>query len=109
MPERESEKMIREIKLDRHTDRTITSKEKLRKEIKAIRKRGWSTDVSEIMEGIHCVGAPVFGRDNELAGAVWVVAPSVRLPEKMFKTTAEIVIDHAERISASLGFRGSSS
>jgi DNA-binding IclR family transcriptional regulator len=106
MPGNERDRMISEITLQRMTSNTITSKSALKNELGRIRTRGWSTDKSEIMEGIHCVAAPVFGRDGETAGAIWVVAPSSRMPQKMFNETAGHVIKSAKTISGRLGFRG---
>ena len=108
MPKAERDRMIAEISLERLTVNTITSKKSLRDELNRIRTRGWSTDRSEIMEGIHCVAAPVFGRDRDTAGAIWVVAPSSRMPQKMFSSTAGFVTKSAEAISGRLGFRGES-
>ncbi len=52
------------------TDKTITEKDALRKELENIRTRGYSTDREEFGGGITCVAAPIFDLTGRVIGTV---------------------------------------
>ena len=49
------------------------------RELDAIRERGWSMDGEQTELGISSIGAPVFGSNGEIYGAIGVVTPSFRM------------------------------
>jgi len=61
-----------------------------------------------IMEGMHCIGAPIFNRYGYPVAEIWITGPSIRITEKDFPIIGEEVKKHAAYISKSLGFRGTS-
>jgi DNA-binding IclR family transcriptional regulator len=63
--------------LERKTENTITSRERLFQELQQIRERGYAVDREENVEGIRCVAAPVYYRS--IRGGVSVTAPASRL------------------------------
>ena len=58
--------------LPAYTARTITDPKKLRSEVTAIRKRGWSLDLGETAPSIQALAAPVFASDGKVVAALSV-------------------------------------
>ena len=98
-PDAERTADIARLKLDRFTERTITSRKELLGECRRIVQCGYATDQAETEEGIHCVAAPVFDRHDLLLATVWVSAPSRRMPKTAFAETAPWVVAAAQAIS----------
>jgi DNA-binding IclR family transcriptional regulator len=61
------------------TKRTITDPEKLKRELRKIRKEGVAFTREEIDEGVNAIGVPILSYKNQPAGAVVVVGPSSRI------------------------------
>lgn len=97
------EKTVSGLKLKKFTDNTLTSSQDLLKELDEVAKLGYAVDREEEMEGQVCVGAAVLNRSAELAGAIWIVAPSNRLPESEIPRVGLLVKEAVEKISSSLG------
>lgn len=103
-PEEEREKLMAEIALERYTPRTITTRERLREELDAVRSRGFSLDDEEHIPGIRCLGAPVFGQHGEILGAMSIAGPSVRLTRERILSFAEALKAAALAASRGLGY-----
>ena len=83
-----SEQRVEDI-LDRHglparTDQTITDREELFEDLKAIRDRGYAYDDEESLQGLRCVAAPIHAPNDSVIGAVSVSGPISRLSESRF-------------------------
>ncbi len=68
-----------QLKLASLTAATVTDAEQLRKQLWAIRERGFSVDQDEVEVGIGALGAPIVGDDGQAFAAVVIVAPTQRL------------------------------
>lgn len=95
--------LLGKLSFTRYNRRTIASRAQLLRELDSVRKRGYALDRAEVVDGIHCVSAPIFGADGSVAAAITVTGPISRLPEKMFAKTGRQVVEHAGRISRRLG------
>lgn len=84
LPRERVEAIVDEKGLPRYTDNTITSREALFEELETIRERGYAFDNEEKIKGLKCVGAPVFGTDESVLGAVSVSGPSSRMVGERF-------------------------
>ena len=104
LPEDEMDDMFRQINLKKYSNKTITDKEHFRKELKKIRKKGYAIDHAEEIEGMHCVGAPIFNRNGYPVSAIWITGPSHRLLEKDFPLIGEAVKKGTMKISQSFGY-----
>ena len=104
LTEKETDKIISELELTRFTSKTITTISKLKKEIKQIQKVGFGVDMEEEMEGQICIGSVVKNRQNNVAGAIWLVAPSGRMDGKKIEQTGRLIKQSADQISTSLGY-----
>jgi DNA-binding IclR family transcriptional regulator len=99
LPDADRADRIRRLRLTPCTPRTITGRHELARECLRIREQGYSTDYAEADEGIHCIAAPVYAPDGTLLAAIWISAPSRRLPRSQFAEVAVPVKRAAARIT----------
>jgi DNA-binding IclR family transcriptional regulator len=92
--------------LARLTDRTITAPRALRRELSAVRARGWAATREELEPGFVAVAAPVRGIDGRVLGAISVGGPRGRLKPALLAEIAGRLPAAASGISARLGYRG---
>jgi len=104
LPDDEREKLLKSITYSRFNKRTITNPDKLRKKLKHVKKQGYSIDHAEEVDGMHCLGAPIFNRRGYPIAAIWLTGPSMRINEEDFDKIGKDVRRHSDRISKSLGY-----
>ena len=85
------------------TRNTIVDPGALRRELAAIRARGYSIDNCEHEPDLRCVGAPIRNAAGRVFAAISASGPARRLPDERIPGLAEQVVAHAEAISARLG------
>ncbi|MFM9279779.1 IclR family transcriptional regulator [Paenibacillus jiagnxiensis] len=84
------------------TDKTITDRQKLEKELERFIDAGYSIDDEENEEGLFCLAAPVFGADGTIQAAISVAGPKERmLTRKDFIT--DKLLRTSKQISESIG------
>ncbi len=86
------------------TERTITSKEALKEELKGVKDKGWATDMEEYMEGVRCIGAPLYGRKRNCIAAMGVMGPAYRLSEDKMGHALPVVRQAVHQLSLDMGF-----
>lgn len=96
------EKLMGGIHFTKYTERTITSKEELLKELRRVRERGYALDRREMEEHMECAGAPVFDRDGTLLGAISV--SSLYKPSEDYEALGRKVAKKSREVSMLLGF-----
>lgn len=104
MPEDERNRMLEGVTLNRFTENTIVSKHDYVDCLEEVRLKGYATDHSEDIQGINCVGAPIFDESGSPVAAIWITGPNGRLPSSEFDRKGEVVIKYAMEISAKLGY-----
>jgi IclR family KDG regulon transcriptional repressor len=80
------------------TPSTITDRRRLLADLEKTRRRGYAIDREEAVQGIGCIGAPVFQREGTVGGAMSLSGPPNRvlgtrmegLAEELLRTTAEV-------------------
>ncbi|MGV8918071.1 MAG: IclR family transcriptional regulator [Pseudomonas sp.] len=90
--------------LERFTDTTLDTEEKLRAELEIIRLRGYSIDEAEHQPGIRCIGAPVRNQNGDVFAGLSITGPAWQLTAEKVPELSKVVIYHADQISRSLGF-----
>ncbi|TKG95747.1 IclR family transcriptional regulator [Puteibacter caeruleilacunae] len=100
--ETELDETLKRIKFEKHTPTTIVDVEQLKKELSGIQDVGYSIDRSELLEGVHCVGAAIVNKLNHPIGAIWITGPLNRLRKEQFEKYGELVKKHAHIISQQL-------
>lgn len=112
LPRTRVERIIDAYGLEKMTENTITDRSALFDELEKTRKRGFSLNDQEEVEGVRAVGAPVRDQTGRVLGSVSVSGPISRiqgerfhemLPEKVKNTTnvIEANVNMTESISTS--------
>lgn len=95
LPEDELAPLLTQVKLEKHTDRSITSRKELRAELEHIRANGYAVDRGEHFDGIHCVAAPLLNHHGQAIAAITIAGPSSRIPAGRFAEFGQVMIDAA--------------
>ena len=82
--------IVKGLKLERFTARTLTSRNDLRKELDSIRQRGYSIDDEEIVVGVKCVAAPILGSDGYAVAAFSIAGPADRMGRRFRKIATRV-------------------
>jgi DNA-binding IclR family transcriptional regulator len=88
------------------TPRTITDHAALRREIEAIRARGYSLDNEEVVMGVYCVGIPILDRNGHPVGAVSISGPSPKRPGPELDALVAMLAPACGHVSRKLGYAG---
>lgn len=70
MPEDERNHYLTHTELIRYTEKTITTRKALEKELLNVRQKGYSLSQGELISYRCAMGAPVFGHSEKLEGAI---------------------------------------
>jgi IclR family transcriptional regulator, acetate operon repressor len=92
-------------RLERRTERTITSRAALETELEAVRQRGYAVTDSELEPGLVAVAAPVCRDGGAVVAALSVSGPDTRLTEARVADVAFHCMAQASALSAVLGHR----
>jgi DNA-binding IclR family transcriptional regulator len=92
-------------RLDRRTDKTITSEAALRADLAGVRARGYAVTEEELEPGLIAVAAPIRGYDGAVVAALSVSAPTTRMTGEGVAAAAAQCMQEAAGLSAVLGYR----
>jgi len=104
-PESFIDELFSNGELRAYTANTITDKDKLKKSLTQIRRRGVAVDNEEYEDGLKCVAAPIRDYNSGVIASFCVAGPSIRLRQSVIKRLKEQVAQASEEISRRLGFR----
>lgn len=107
LSEAELDAFLKNKKLEKFTEKTITSPEQLKKELYIIRRQSYALDLEETEVGIRCVAAPIYNHLGNATAALGISAPSSRISALYLNELANAVKQTALDISVKLGFKGS--
>ncbi|WP_216216621.1 IclR family transcriptional regulator [Amycolatopsis aidingensis] len=93
-------------KLERYTENTIVDLDEFHAELGRVRERGYAANLGEWRADITAVASPVFDSTGVPVASLSVSAPADRMPEDTRKRYGKLVTEAAQRVSATLGFRG---
>ena len=102
LPDGELDEILKEMRLVRYNEKTITTKRGLRDELRQIRECGFALDRGEQLNGIHCVGAPIFNRHRQPVAAMWITGPEDRVPKESFPDLGKTMRKYADRVTERL-------
>ncbi len=102
--ERQREQQIANLKFEKHTERTILSGAELRKDLDAVKKRGFAMSLGEEMLQITGISAPVWNSDGRVTAALSIWAMSDTASEVEVVAASGQLIDAANNVSRELGW-----
>lgn len=85
--------------LTAYTEKTITSPERLREELRIVRKRGYAVTDEEFEMGIRAISAPIRDIDGKVVAAMSVPFPTGRLKEERIPEIAQALMEAANAVS----------
>ncbi len=100
------ESYLERIDLAAQTPNTVTSPERLRREIAEVRRTGFAIDDGEFDPEVRCVALPVRDFTGEIIGAIGISGPVWRLSIEDLRKRARIVRAAADRLSGEFGYPG---
>lgn len=78
-PKRRRGQLMKSGPLHRYTKNTITDPEELETQLSVIRKRGYSIDDQEFLDGVICLAVPVYDNKGQVCAAIAISAPQARM------------------------------
>lgn len=87
----------------RHNKNTITSLEKLARELEKVRQLGYAFENEEAEIGFRCIGAPIYDSANNVISAISVAGTTAQIPREKLTKLALTVKETAQEISVHLG------
>lgn len=104
LEDEEIEAIVKDKGLPRLTNNTITDPDLLKKELHAIRARGYAVDNEENEPGIRCVAAPILDFSKHVIASISISGPSVRITNEKIPELAEMVVETSQEISRTPGY-----
>jgi IclR family acetate operon transcriptional repressor len=99
------EELLSSIHFERTTPKTITSLGRLKKQLATFQERGYALDDEEAVIGVRCLGAPIFGQEGTVVGAISISGPVVRITSDRLPLFSREICKAAREISVLLGAR----
>ncbi len=90
--------------LPAYTERTITNRRKLHRELEAVREQGYAIAHDELEVGLSALAAPIRSAHGDVVASISVSGPSYRLPDPQMSDLIKIVIEAADDVSRRLGW-----
>lgn len=106
LPVEEQEAILARDGFERFTEFTVTDPDRIRHILGDIRRQGYHVGVRDLDADALGVGAPIFDDAGQIAGAIGVAAPAVRLPEVEIAPMIDLVRGATAEISRLLGYAG---
>lgn len=97
------ERFLKRIRLMPSTEKSITDRPALLREIEEVRRTGIAFDDGEFNLEVRCVAVPVKDFTGNIVGAVGISGPIWRLPNQALQGRAKILQAAAARLSADFG------
>ncbi len=88
--------------LEKRTEKTITDPEKLRTELRRIRKQGYALDEREFASSMRCVAVPVFSKGGVYSG-LSISGPDSRFSRNYLLKLKDEILSEANELSRRLG------
>jgi IclR family KDG regulon transcriptional repressor len=106
LPPEQFERFLMRAELTPYTPNTITSADKLRREITEVRRGGIAIDDGEFDAELRCVALPVRDFSGQIIGALGVSGPVWRLSIETLHKRARLARVAADKLSAEFGYSG---
>ena len=98
------EEYLKHTKLRAFTATTVTNKRQLLMNLKETRKRGYAIDRGEAVQGLGCIGAPIFECGGCVVGSISLSGAMSRVLGDRLEALIEELLKTASEISQYLGY-----
>ncbi|PMR72132.1 IclR family transcriptional regulator domain-containing protein [Billgrantia endophytica] len=85
LPDAELDAFLEQVKLERHTDKTIVDKAELKRRILDIRQQGYAIADQELDSGLRSIAVPAFDANDKLLGAINISTNAARVDYETLK------------------------
>jgi DNA-binding IclR family transcriptional regulator len=103
LPEEERRPLLQAERLVRLTERTLTDRERLARELERVRRQGYAVDEGETERGAACIGAPILNREGRPVAALSLSGPVERILVKRQEIAVALVAT-CQELSRRMGF-----
>ena len=90
--------------LPRLTEKTITDKEELEKELNKVKKQGFALDKEENEKDVRCIAVPIKNYQGKVIGAISISSPAYRININKQNHLKKVLIETSKNISKRLGY-----
>lgn len=104
LPEERAAEVLRRIRFERFTNRTLLTVEALRTEMEKTRRRGYAVDDEEFEEGLRCIAVPLLDAQRQPVAAVSISGPSFRVTAQKLPSIANHLLQCVRGISVDMGY-----
>lgn len=104
MTDEEINNIIKNARFTQFTCNTITEPDKLKDELRKIRKAGYSVDNEEIELGLRCIAAPIMDYSKAPVGSISIAGPTSRMGDEKVYSISKDLKYIADKISETLGY-----
>ena len=91
-------------RLQAFTDTTITTRDKLRKELALVREQGYAVAVDELEVGLAAIAAPIHNAHGDVIASMSVSGPTFRHTEERIEQIIPPLVEAAAEVSHRLGW-----
>ncbi len=102
-PEELRRHLLETDKLEKFTERTITEREALERELKTVREQGYALSEGEVVSDAVSMAAPVFDHENRVDYAIHLGGPSQRMTGEKREEVLPALLNAARRLSFLMG------
>jgi DNA-binding IclR family transcriptional regulator len=99
LPDKKRSVLLDSLQLERHTDKTITNRERLAVELREISRNGYALDREEFMEGMMAIAVPVVDNESRYIASIAFHGPTVRLDEQTLLSHRRYLSNAARRLA----------
>jgi DNA-binding IclR family transcriptional regulator len=104
LPEERAAEVLRKIRFERFTTRTLVTAEALKAEMEKTRRRGYAVDDEEFEEGLRCIAVPLLDAQRLPVAAVSISGPSFRVTAQKLPSIANHLLQCVRGISMDMGY-----
>ena len=98
LPKKSRDLFINSLVLEKHTENTLTNRDKFVDELNAISKQGYAVDNEEFFEGMVAIAVPILDGKGKFSAALALHGPTIRLSVEQAILKKDILIRAAKKL-----------
>ena len=106
MSEKERKKILEDKGFPRLTEKTITDKRKLEKELGEVKEQNFALDREENEKDVCCIASPIRNYQGKVIAAISISSPIFRINKNVQNIIKDALLETSKKISKRLGYNG---